>query len=357
MVMRRADLDRVITNLPSSGPYDDPLPVAAGERDPATLMPWEDAAVERHAHVALMASSRHMDEATKREHGGFFAFPMLNGSLAALMQKLGMLPWNISPPVDWLIRSLYNKFHASVAVLMSPLRLKHCSRVLDTSILMAGVAPTALVRSFQTLAVAGKRGGPASDAVVMLSQLQFADALHVSMVPAVLMRFLASLLDFPVLAVLACFFRELEMPVLSMRSVCEFLNAQPISDAADAQRVRDYLQAQLAQGSMCASSELLGEPHEARNISLFVTGRSARHGASALKCSFVIAENERRDIAQLKRERLVRNVCDVLTTQLVEYSQFCKVVRARPGPPPSCPALTLFVPRRRSSRTRASSTR
>eukprot|EP00961_Rhodomonas_salina_P280129 3784719-Rhodomonas_salina.1 len=62
-----------------------------------------------------------------------------------------------------------------------------------------------------------------------MQRLQSEDALHWSMIPAALMRATTSMLNFPMLTVMASFFIELDLPVLSLESALEFINGTPIS--------------------------------------------------------------------------------------------------------------------------------
>ena len=106
----------------------------------------------------------------------------------------------------------------------------------------------------------------ATDAISRVVQLQREDCLHACMVPGVLMRFLTSMLDFPTLALMASFFRETEMPIVSVQSALEFVSAQRIADAADRQKIAKYINKCLRDGMLCMASEMGGDISEVRAV-------------------------------------------------------------------------------------------
>ncbi len=165
----------------------------------------------------------------------------------------------------------------------------------------------------------------ATDAISRVVQLQREDCLHACMVPGVLMRFLTSMLDFPTLALMASFFRETEMPVVSVQSALEFVSAQRIADAADRQKMVDYINKCLRDGMLCMASEMGGDLSEARNVMLYVSAKPFRSTPSSLRMTFNPAEATNKDVKAVVARKLRENVLEVLRTPLVEISQFCKV--------------------------------
>lgn len=107
-----------------------------------------------------------------------------------------------------------------------------------------------------------------------------------------MMRFLTSVVDFPVLAVMSCLFRELKIPIVSVESAMQLLNGMPITNAGENNKIKAYIVDCIkpSNGMLCATSIVDTTVREANNVMLYVTGRQDCNNQSALRMPFNGAE-------------------------------------------------------------------
>jgi hypothetical protein len=146
------DLSRVVTVLPASGPDDIVRPERSRVHQPLPEPLWAARDTAGGQGVMRLGAAAAVDAHTGKQSAAFFSLAHMVAQLAALQQKLGLATWNISPAVSFVLRQAYTRFTApakdGLVCLLSERRVPHGSRVLDVSMLMAGVAPTTMMRTF-----------------------------------------------------------------------------------------------------------------------------------------------------------------------------------------------------------------
>ena len=130
------------------------------------------------------------------------------------------------------------------------------------------------------------RNDTATTAINRLSQLQYRDAVHYSVLPSIMMRFLTSVVDFPVLAIMSCLFRELKIPIVDMESAMQMLNGVPITKTEDSHKIKTFIVDCIKAGMLCPTSIVDTTVRESNNITLYVTGRQDSNGQSAMRMPF-----------------------------------------------------------------------
>ena len=263
-----------------------------------------------------------MSSADKKKYAMYFSLVPMVTSLVCLQQKTGIVLWNVAPDVAFVLREVQTWIAGFGSVLLSGLKIAHSSRFFDSAISMAGVAQTVLIRTYAEMADGAKCGRSIHESIVRVSQLQSVDALHFSLVPAVFMRFLVGMIDYPVMWVLSAMFREVKMPVIDLVSAIQLLSGVEVTNARDGATVKRYVVQSLRDGALCAAHEY-GDVSESTNVMMYVTAKPGVATRTAMRMKFNPQEAQNKDWKKFVNEKLQRNACEVLEEDAKQYGQFC----------------------------------
>lgn len=258
----------------------------------------------------------------QKRYASFFSLVPMVTTLVCLQQKTAVLFWNVSPDVSFVLKETESWFVSYAPVILSRMKIEHSSRFFDSAVSMAGVSPTVQMRTYAEMAETARTGHSVHEAVCKISQLQSEDALHYSLIPAVLMRFLTGMIDYPAMWLLSALFREVEMPVIDLISSIELMSGVAVTNREDAATVKAYLVGRLRQHTLCADSEF-GDVSESSNVTMYVTSDGGIDSRSPMRMKFNPSEATNKDLKKMVSEKLMKNVADVLEQDAKKYGQFC----------------------------------
>lgn len=232
----------------------------------------------------VFAASENMTDKQARKLAPFFSGTFLIASRVALAQKYGILNHDISPPVNFLLQTCYQRITSLLSCLISIHRLEHTNRVFDTAKLLIGISKTVWTRTHAQC----QYGPPktVSDVTKTVFRQQHFDALHFSMVPSVIMRYLVSVLDFQTLAVMQMLLCAGKIPKLSLLSAAQFLRGQVISSSRDKALLRKFI-SHAVDSRLFGKRGSLGTVCEASNMDYYVTVERNERIATPLRVAYV----------------------------------------------------------------------
>lgn len=265
-----------------------------------------------------------MPQDVKSQMAWPFSIVQMLATEVALLQKTGYISHDISAPVNFVVRRAGDIIHGHLGPIIAPEKKAHYTRALDVAVSMSGVARTVHARTF---AAAMTPGVSVSQIMNIVSQRQYTDCLHYSFVPSVLMRYVTSILNYPLLVVILTIIRELNVPVLSsIHSAIEFIGGQEISNEGDRQLVRAYFEKNLADDCFHGENDGFGEVREDSNISLYVFGDSSIFN-NPLRCTVTSRDGLGSDVEKLKAH-LINWFCIIIEESrhiFTNYANFCSV--------------------------------
>lgn len=322
-LLRQEDLMRVFSVVATSGPSQRApnKKLRVSKKDEKSS--FAGACFPGGSKGRIFAQSNHMTDKQAQQMAPFFSIAFLMASRAALAQKYGVLNWDISPPVNFLLQTCYQKITGLLNPLISPSRIEHTNRVFDTAKLLVGISKTALTRTYTHSCY--EQQSTVDSVVKAVFREQHLDALHFSFVPAVLMRYLVSTLDFQTLAVLQMLIHHAKIPQVSMVSAAQFLRGQHIDSDADREALKKYIDAGVANklfGKQMSFGE--GNFDEGTNMDYYVTVEREEKKRTPLRMGFIRQEAQNKDEELFKKDRLKKNCVSCLKTDAVKYAMFCK---------------------------------
>ena len=98
--------------------------------------------------TVLTAKGWEIPDKKKQKWASFFSMVQLTASLSCLVQKLGLVRWDISKCTSFVLNKLFLVVHSFMSQMLSDHKVAHLSRFFDSAVSMVGVTQTVMVRCF-----------------------------------------------------------------------------------------------------------------------------------------------------------------------------------------------------------------
>lgn len=320
---RLEDLQRVCSVIATSGPSQNAAPQSSRVGAKDTRSAFAGACAPGGKKGRVHAQSKNMTPQQAKHMAPFFSISFLIASRAALAQKYGILSWDISPPVAFLLDTVYEKTTNLLRSLIAPSKVEHTARAFDTAKTLAGIARTTWIRACAQSHYDSQARVQAVTKAVF--RQQSVDALHFSLVPSVLMRYLVSTLDFQTLAVMQMLLRHARVPRVSMVSAAQFLRGQRVEADADRTALRSFVDD--AVGKAIFGKRVgydVGTFGEGDNMDYYITMDRDDRKKNPMRKAFIQAEAQNKDLDEFKKMKLKENCIDCLKADAVKFAMFCK---------------------------------
>lgn len=245
----------------------------------------------------------------------------LISTVSGFLQKFGAIRWDVGDVVQFSMNLVKNVIDQYASSIISPTVKKHLSRKWKIAQATAGVARTVWVRTLEAC-IEGECSD-AFDAALKVARLQSCDALHISLLSNVAMRYLTQILDFQSLAILRVLFEDAAIPHVSPESAFQFACGKDVASAADKQKISDYTQASFRSGNFAPKTEFgYADRNDDENITPYVAPLPS---STSKRCGRMKEDdnpNYRGSLTEKREASLLRNFVDVAGGQLSEYSGF-----------------------------------
>jgi len=242
-------------------------------------------------------------------------------TVAGFLQKFGAIRWDIGNVVQFSMNIVKSTIDVHASSIISPIVKKHSSRKWKVAQATAGIARSVWIRTLEASIETGCLHS--FDVALKVARLQACDAMHISLLSNVAMRYLTQTLDFQSLAIMRVLFEDAGIPCVSLDSAFQFVCGKEIMHGRDKEKIKDYVQKSFRAGNFAPKSEIgYGDSNNDDNVTPYVTSSRSDISRNCARMKEEINPTYNRSNTVRREESLVQNFVDCVGADLCEYSGF-----------------------------------